>query len=167
MDIFIEPLQKSDAEALFAFELENRAFFEEMIPTRGDDYYIPAVFNKQHKALLDEQANGTSYFYLIKRDHSIIGRINVVDIEGRIGNLGYRVGQAYTGRGVAKRALQLLLKKIREKDIKQMNAKTTTPNIPSQRVLEKNGFQKVAVSDESFEMNGQKLHFMYYTWTTY
>ncbi|MGE7118732.1 GNAT family N-acetyltransferase [Peribacillus sp. NPDC046944] len=169
MDIFIEELQDSDMEELLAFELENRAFFEEMVPSRGDDYYTPAHFNESHKALLDEQTRGASFFYLIKdKHHSILGRINVVDIEEnqRIGHLGYRVGQIYTGRGIANRALQLLLKKIVDKDIKQIHAKTTTTNIPSQKVLEKNGFKKVATSEEGFEMNGQNLHFVYYTLTT-
>lgn len=39
MDIIIEKLQYADAENLFEFELENRDYFEEMVPSRGDDYY--------------------------------------------------------------------------------------------------------------------------------
>lgn len=33
MDIFIEKLHIRDAEDLLKFELENRTFFEEMVPT--------------------------------------------------------------------------------------------------------------------------------------
>lgn len=168
MDIFIEKLRTTDAEALLQFEVENRAFFEEMVPTRGDDYYHPETFNQRHEALLEEQALGDSYFYLIKdQGGSIVGRINLVDIDKtqKIGHLGYRVGQVYTGKGVANQALELLLQTITDQDILKIHAQTTTNNIASQKVLEKNGFTSTATADDEFEMNGQKLKFVYYMWT--
>ena len=168
MDVFIEKLHVKDAEDLYKFELENRTFFEEMVPTRGDDYYNPEIFKKRHESLLEEQVQGGSYFYLIKdKDSSILGRINLVDIDKfqKIGHLGYRVGQAHTGKGIANKALKLLLETITDKEINQIKAKTTTNNIASQKVLEKNGFDRVATSGEEFEMNGQNLNFVYYTLT--
>lgn len=82
MDITLEALPINDAESLFEFELENRAFFEEMVPSRGDDYYNFEVFKSRHQALLDEHAQGDSYFYLIKNNNSsILGRIDVIDID--------------------------------------------------------------------------------------
>ena len=143
MDIYIEKLQDTDAEGLYKFELDNRAFFEEMVPTRGNDYYNLEVFKKRHEDLLEEQVQGGSYFYLIKdKDNSILGRINVVDIDKsqKTGHLGYRVGQAHTGKNIATKALKLLIETVTDIDIKQIKAKTTTNNIASQKVLEKNGF---------------------------
>ncbi|MEK5431058.1 GNAT family N-acetyltransferase [Lysinibacillus sp. FSL R7-0073] len=168
MDIYIERLQVVDAEGLYKFELENRKFFEEMVPTRGDEYYNPEIFKKRHEALLEEQAQGRSYFYLIKDlDSSILGRINLVDIDSfhKIGHLGYRVGQEHTGKGIANKALKKLIETITDEDIKQIKAETTTNNIASQRVLEKNGFKKISTSSENIEMNGQKLNFIYYALT--
>ena len=82
MDIYIEKLQVTDAEELYKFELDNRTFFEEMVPSRGNDYYNLEIFKERHEALLEEQVQGGSYFYLIKdKDSSILGRINVVDID--------------------------------------------------------------------------------------
>lgn len=158
----------TDAKSLFEFELENRTFFEKMVPTRGEDYYDFQVFKNNHKNLLNEQAQEISYFYLIKDEHhSIVGRINLVDIDRsqNLGYLGYRIGQVYTGKGIASKALQLLLETVIEYNIKQVKAKTTTDNIASQRVLEKNGFQHIATDEEKFEMNGQKLQFVYYVWS--
>lgn len=112
MDLYIERLQVADAESLYKFELENRKFFEEMVPTRGEEYYNPEIFKKRHEALLEEQAQGGSYFYLIKNeDSSILGRINLVDIDRfhKIGHLGYRVGQEHTAKGIANQALQKLI----------------------------------------------------------
>ena len=165
MDIFIEKLHVTDAENLYNFELENRNFFEEMVPTRGDAYYNPETFKKRHETLLEEQVIGGSCFYLIKdQDSSIVGRINLVDIDesDKIGYLGYRVGQAYTGKGIAYKALKLLVETVTGGAVKQIKAKTTTNNIASQRVLEKNGFEKIGTSGEEFEMNDQSLKFVYY-----
>lgn len=168
MDVYIERLQVTDAEGLYKFELENRTFFEEMVPTRGDDYYNPEIFKKRHEALLEEQVQGGSCFYLIKdKDSSILGRINLVDIDEfhKIGHLGYRVGQVYTGKGIANKALKILIETVTDQGIKQIKATTTTNNIASQRILEKNGFEIIATSSEEFEMNGQKLGFVYYALT--
>lgn len=168
MDIFIEKLHGADAEDLYKFELENRTFFEELVPTRGDDYYKPEIFKIRHEALLEEQAEGISYFYLIKNEvGSILGRINLVDMDEsrETAHLGYRVGQQHTGKGVAKKALKLLLETVIEQNIKRVLAKTTTNNIASQKILERNGFEHTENSDEEIEMNGQKVRFVNYTWT--
>lgn len=166
MDIFIEKLDGTGAEDLYKFELENRSYFEKMVPTRGDDYYKLETFKLRHESLLEEQANGRSCFYLIKDESdSILGRINFVDVDEshEVGHLGYRIGELHTGKGVAKKALKLFLKQ--EQNVKQVKAKTTTNNIASQKVLEKNGFERTETDDEEFEMNGQKLRFVYYIWT--
>lgn len=168
MDISIVKLKAIDAKKLFDFELENRAFFEKMVPTRGDDYYRLESFQERHEALLEEHAKGLSLFYLIKdQSDSIIGRMNLVDIDELqgVGHIGYRIGQAYTGKGIAVKALNLFLHHISKMNISKINAQTTTTNIASQKVLEKNGFVHVKSSDEEFEMNGQKLKFTYYSWS--
>jgi len=169
MNIFIEKLKDIDAESLRMFEIENRDFFEEMVPSRGDDYYKPDVFKLRHDALLKEQRKGTSIFYVIKdENNSILGRINLVDIDkqSQIGFLGYRVGYKHTGKGIAKKALQLLLEKIDKLEIKEIKAKTTTNNIASQKVLEKNGFERIEVDDEVFEMKNRTLKFVHYKWSS-
>ena len=168
MSICIEELQKSDAENLLDFELRNRVFFEKTVPTRGDEYYIPEIFNKKLDALLDEQLQGISRFYLIKdKEHRIVGRINMVDYDEHLKSchLGYRIGEEHTGKGMASQALALLVGSFLDPNIEIIQAKTTTNNIASQKVLEKNGFEKVDTSDEPFEINEQKVNFIYYTWT--
>ncbi|WP_306798788.1 hypothetical protein [Oceanobacillus saliphilus] len=48
MNIAIKKLQE-DLEKLFEFEIENRAYFEEMVPSREDDYYNFEIFFKKTK----------------------------------------------------------------------------------------------------------------------
>ncbi|MBU9722839.1 MULTISPECIES: GNAT family N-acetyltransferase [Bacillaceae] len=170
MNIKIEQLQALDAVDLFQFELENREFFEKMVPGRGDDYYNFEIFQTRHQALLDEQAQGISYFYLIKElEGAILGRMNLVDIDEsqqqKLGHLGYRVGKSHTGKGVANKGLKLFLETMRQQGVGQILAKTTSDNIASQKVLTKNDFKHVETSAEEFEMNGRKLKFYYYQWS--
>ncbi|MGE7694950.1 GNAT family N-acetyltransferase [Lysinibacillus sp. NPDC094177] len=163
MGISINSLQERDAEELYRFEKSNRQFFEQMVPSRGEDYYNFETFKIRHIELLAEQQEGKSKFYLI-RDNSgnIIGRINLVDIDTKndIAEVGYRVGQEYGGKGIGAKALKLLLET--EISVKKIKAKTTMNNIGSQRVLEKNGFKQVCIDGDEFEMNGQQLQFVDY-----
>lgn len=168
MELYLEKLGIEDARALFAFELDNKSYFEKFVPPRGKEYDHFETFRHHLESLLTEQSQGRCYFYLIKDKHdSILGRMNVVDIEESqgIGHLGYRVGKLYAGKGIASEALTQLLDNILEEGvIKQLNGKTTITNIASQRVLDKNGFVQLGRSDESIELNGQNLKFVHYRW---
>lgn len=168
MKITLHELANHDMENLYAFELENRAYFEKMVPSRGEDYYDFPIFKKKNSMLLDEQAQKLSYFYLIKNelDH-IVGRLNLTDIDKKLqlGHVGYRVGEKHIGQGIANKALQLLLARVSNLGIRQIAAKTTTNNIASQKVLEKNGFTYTGTSSEGFTMHGQNVKFVYYRWS--
>lgn len=167
MTILIDGLQKRDAEDLLEFELKNRNFFEDMVPSRGDEYYNPDVFNKNLIALLDEQFQGLSQFYLIKDNKQILGRINLVDFDEyrKICHLGYRIGQEHTKKGIGSKALAILLESLTDTNIEVIKAKTTTNNIASQKVLEKNGFEKMeGTSNEQVEKNTYKVNFIFYKW---
>lgn len=93
--------------------------------------------------MLIEQADGDSYFYLIRNEEKeIIGRINLVDIdtETQISSLGYRVGEKFTKKGVATATVKLILDVAKNNEITEVHAKTTTNNLASQIVLEKADF---------------------------
>ncbi|RWZ58586.1 N-acetyltransferase [Halobacillus fulvus] len=165
MSIQLEKLQLADLHPLYEFERENRHFFEKMVPSRGDDYYRLDTFEKNHKALLDEQTRGEAFYSLIKDEHGhILGRMNLTDIDltERSGSIGYRIGEEHTGKGIAYQALELFLEDLSHNGIRRVFAKTTTNHIASQKVLEKNGFEYRWTDDEVFEMNGQLLKFVYY-----
>lgn len=165
MEISINLMQEMDAPDLFDFELENRNFFETMVPSRGADYYIWDTFMKRHRELLNEQESGLSHFYLVKDvDGRIAGRINLVDIDTAMSTaeIGFRIGKADAGKGIGTHALWQLLSTV--STIKHIHAKTTTVNKGSQKILEKNGFIQLKVSDDEFELNGQKMKFVHYLW---
>lgn len=165
MNISMERLKMEDIEELYLFEIKNRTYFEQTVPSRGEDYYHHEIFMRKNIALLEEQARGESYFFLIKEGESIIGRINLIDIDKKQkkADLGYRIGVEHSGKGIASLAVALLLQTISWEEINQVNAKTTANNIASQRVLERNGFQKVQAKEEAYYIDGESIEFIYYT----
>ncbi|RXJ04261.1 N-acetyltransferase [Anaerobacillus alkaliphilus] len=165
MEIFLTRLLDKDARKLFLFEEENRSFFETLVPGRGDEYYNYDTFLTRHNELLEEQIRGESYFYLIKNElGEILGRVNFVDIDAHTAQIGYRVGEQFLGRGIAQKAVKLGLIEARSHGIKTIYAKTTSNNIGSQKVLERNNFRLVNEDQEEIEFLGQTVRFIHFAW---
>lgn len=63
------------------------------------------------------------------------------------GQVGYAVGEAYRGRGLAARALRLLLPLAREHDIQRLWIACDPANVASRRTCENVGFQLQEIVD--------------------
>jgi ribosomal-protein-alanine N-acetyltransferase len=167
VNIQLELLAAEDAAALLAFEIENRTFFESSVPGRGDGYYQPEGFQERQGVLLDEQEGGESFFYLIKDEKGgILGRVNLVDIDKqeRCGSLGYRISENQCGKGIAAKAVGMLIDELPALGVKRVDAKTTPNNAASQRVLEKNGFEMTENSLVGISGSKEDAQFIYYSW---
>ncbi|MFG1958953.1 GNAT family N-acetyltransferase [Nonomuraea sp. NPDC049028] len=143
----LKQLHAGHAPAVLAFELANRAYFAASISDRGDDFFDQ--FTDRYNALLAEQEAGVCAFYvLIAEDGSVLGRFNLVDIEDRIANLGYRVAQHVAGRGVATATVRELCRLAASRHgLCTLRAATAHKNAPSQKVLTKAGFVLVGPAD--------------------
>jgi ribosomal-protein-alanine N-acetyltransferase len=143
----LQPLQADHAPAVLAFELANRAYFAASIPDRGDEYFDR--FTERFGGLLAEQDAGTCAFYvLVDDDGSVLGRFNLVDIEDHVAELGYRVAQRVTGRGVATATVQELCRLAAARHgLRTVRAAAADQNVASQRVLTNAGFVAVGPAD--------------------
>jgi ribosomal-protein-alanine N-acetyltransferase len=142
----LEQLTAGHAPAVLAFELANRAYFAASISDRGDDFFDQ--FTDRYNALLVEQEAGTSAFYVLVEDGSVLGRFNLYDIEDGTANLGYRVAQHVAGRGVATTTvLELCRVASSRHGLRALRAATSDENAASQRVLTKAGFVLVGPAD--------------------
>ena len=131
----LQLLRADHAASILAFESTNRVFFATSISDRGDEYF--ENFAARHHALLAEQEEGIGAFYvLVDEDGAVLGRFNLVFVGDGVGELGYRVAQHVTGRGVATATVRDLcsLAASRHRLI-TLRAATSDENVASQRVL--------------------------------
>lgn len=136
-------LDVGHAPAVLAFELANRAYFAASVSDRGDEFYDR--FADRHSALLAEQEAGSCACYvLVAEDGSVLGRFNLYDVKDGAANLGYRVAQHVTGRGVATAAVRELCRLAAARHgLRTLRAATAHANAASQKVLAKAGFVAV------------------------
>lgn len=140
----LERLRADHADALLAFERENREYFARTVPDRGDAYF--ADFATRHKALLAEQDAGVCHFHVLVDGEGshIIGRVNLLDVEDGTAELGYRVGEHSAGKGVATAAVAEVCRVAGTTyGLTALVAVTHLDNLASRAVLERNAFTAV------------------------
>jgi RimJ/RimL family protein N-acetyltransferase len=139
----LELLRAGHGPAVLAFELANRRYFAAFISDRGEDFF--ERFTAGYDALLAEQeAGGCACYALVAADGSVLGRFNLIDIDGGTAKLGYRVAEHVAGRGVATAAVRELCRLAASRHgLRTLRAATSHGNAASRRVLAKAGFVPV------------------------
>jgi len=139
----ISRLTAGHAEALLAFERENRAYFSASVPDRGDDYFTG--FAARHRELLAEQDAGLHHFHVVEdADGTLLGRINLIGVKDGSAELGYRIAETAAGRGLATWAVRrLCVPAVQEYGLTLLRAETTLDNAGSRAVLARTGFEPV------------------------
>ncbi|MEU5363446.1 GNAT family N-acetyltransferase [Streptomyces sp. NPDC005925] len=140
--VTLRRLRADHADALLAFEKDNRAYFAASVSDRGDAYFTADGFAARHAALLAEQEAGVCHFHVVlDAAGELIGRVNLVDVADGSAELGYRVGRRAAGRGVATAAVAGLCRTAaRSYGLVALTAVTTRDNAASMTVLARNGF---------------------------
>nr|WP_202515194.1 MULTISPECIES: GNAT family protein [unclassified Streptomyces] len=148
-------LHATHAPAVLAFELANRTYFAASVPDRGDDYFDR--FTERYDALLAEQEAGVCAFYvLVAEDGSVLGRFNLIDIEHRTAELGYRVAEHVTGRGVATATVRELCRLAAQRHgLRTVRAACAHDNTASHRVLTKAGFVPIGPAGQE-DLGGKR-----------
>ncbi|MEU5043755.1 GNAT family N-acetyltransferase [Streptomyces griseorubiginosus] len=136
----LKRLHARHAPAVLAFELADRAYFAASVSDRGDAFF--ACFTDRFAALLAEQEAGVCAFHvLVDEDGSVLGRFNLLDIEDGTAQLGYRVAQHVTGRGVATATVRDLCRRAPAAyGLRTLRAAVAHQNVASRKVLTKAGF---------------------------
>jgi [ribosomal protein S5]-alanine N-acetyltransferase len=141
--VTLERLSAAHSDALLAFERENRAYFAELIPDRGDAYFDE--FDLRHESLLAEQEAGICQFHVLVDDAgAVVGRVNLIDLENGSAELGYRIAEKAGGKGLASAAVRAIIGlAASEYGLTTLRARTTLDNPRSQAVLTRAGFRPV------------------------
>nr|WP_051741725.1 GNAT family N-acetyltransferase [Kitasatospora sp. MBT66] len=138
----LERLTAEHAGRVLAFEQDNRGFFADSVPDRGDEYFTPDGFADRHRALLAEQAEGRCHFHVVLNSYGqIVGRVNLVDVADGSAELGYRVAEADTGQGVGRAAVEQVLRLAAgDYGLSSLTAVSSPDNQASRALLARTGF---------------------------
>lgn len=163
----IHPLQPAHADALLAFELENRAFFEASINARPEADYQPEGLRAAIAQAMHDAEAGVAFRYLVLDARgAIVGRVNLTGVRRahfHCADLGYRVAQSACGQGVASDAVrQVLAQAFGPLGLRRVQACARPENVASVAVLRRNRFSMFGRSRRSFELHGAWYDRLYF-----
>ena len=123
--------------------LENREFLAPYEPPRGERFYT--VDGQRERIEENDQKT-----FAILDGERIVGTVtlsNIVLGPFQSANLGYWVAERVNGRGLATSAVAEVAEfAFGELGLHRLEAATLVDNVASQRVLEKNGFERIGVA---------------------
>lgn len=156
----IRPLRPEDAEELAALYLANRDFLAPFEPARPPEFFTPETQRGRIAARADD---GFHRFAILDGD-AIAGTISVFHIVREAlqsGTVGYWVDRGRNGRGLATGAVEeAVAYMFGELGLHRAEAGTLVENVPSQRVLEKAGFERIGLARHYLRINGEWRDFL-------
>lgn len=153
------PLTVEDAEPLVDLLRRNREFLAPWQPAGDRTFFTLAGQRAAIEKLLDDQQRGVAVAHVILDEDRIIGRVtlsNVVRGAFQSCHLGYWVSSADNGRGHASAAVaQIAQLAFSELGLHRIEAGTLPHNIASQRVLQRNGFERFGLAKRYLQIAGR------------
>jgi ribosomal-protein-alanine N-acetyltransferase len=152
-----------DAEPLAALLNANRRFLGRWQPVRPDTPYTAENQRSAIAELLRQHVQGTVLPHVIldgsAGEERIVGRITLSDIVRyafRSCHLGYWVAEADNRRGHATAAVGVIARvAFSELELHRLQAGVLPANGGSQRVLERNGFERIGLARAYLAINGR------------
>jgi ribosomal-protein-alanine N-acetyltransferase len=150
----IRPLTADDADELAALYVANRHFLAPFEPRRPDVFFTPAGQRERIGVYGDE-----SWLFAILDGAAIAGTISLTNtVRGALqsANTGYWIDKTRNGRGLATQAVADVLEfAFGEAGLHRVEAGTLVDNHASQRVLEKNGFERFGLAPRYLHIAGE------------
>jgi ribosomal-protein-alanine N-acetyltransferase len=146
-----------DAPAITALLIENREFMAPWEPCRDDAFFTVEAQRKLIAATLERKAQGLILPHVILDETRVVGRINLNNIVRgafQSASLGYWVSAKENGRGLATVSS---MKRVAfgQLDLHRLEAGTLLHNTASQRVLQRNGFERFGLAPRYVKIAGQ------------
>ena len=156
----IRPLRVEDAEELAALYDANREFLASNEPVRPPGFFTP---DGQRERIAERAADGFHQFAILDGD-AIAGTINLFHVLREVlqsGTIGYWVDRSRNGRGLATAAVgEILSYAFDELALHRIEAATLVDNLPSQRVLGKNGFERIGLARRFLRIDDEWRDFL-------
>jgi [ribosomal protein S5]-alanine N-acetyltransferase len=150
----IRLLAPEDAEEIAALYVANRDFLAPFEPDRTEEFFTPAFQRRR----IDTAGEDHWRWGIVHADR-LAGMVVLADVlRGalQVGNVGYWVDRKHNGRGLASAAVADVIEfSFREAGLHRLEAGTLVDNHASQRVLEKNGFERYGLARKLLRINGE------------
>jgi [ribosomal protein S5]-alanine N-acetyltransferase len=151
-------IRLDDAEALCSLIVTNLAFLAPWEPEYPDGHFTAAGQRRSIDTALGLHAARRALPHVILDGDRIVGRITLDGIERgpfQSGHVGYWVGEADNGRGHASAGLaEICTLAFGELGLHRVEAGTLAHNAGSQRVLERNGFERFGLAPRYLKIAG-------------
>jgi len=157
--VSIRLVSAHDAARLSELETENREYLQAGGPVRSDHYVSVEGQRELISGMLEAHRSGTCAPFVVEADGAVVGRILLAAIVRggfQSASVGYWVTESMSGRGIASRALQLLVDHaFGELGLHRLEAATTLANAASAHILTRAGFEQYAVARDYLWMGGR------------
>lgn len=155
----IRLIEPADAAAIAAHRARDVEAFRPWEPAQPAGYFTPEGQAERIDKLLAGNRAGTVWPGVVLADDHVIGQVTVGGIlpqpHLRRASLGYWIATVAQNQGHAGRAVALVLRVMTDDlGLHRAEASTNLNNLPSQRVLRRNGFTPYGVAHSSLLLNG-------------
>lgn len=149
----------ADSDALAELRVRNRAYLTPWEPIRPEPFFTPAGQAADLAAVLDRYERGDAAPFVIVNDEGlVIGRLTLSGIvRGAFQScvVSYWVAEEHTGKGLASEAVADALQyAFMTLGLHRVQAETLPENEPSQRVLQRNGFERYGLAPRYLKIAG-------------
>ena len=152
-----------DYDAWYHLRSSSRDFLRPFEPRWTEADLGRRVFSLRVKRARIEAEEGTDYSFFVflssGGDDRLVGGITLSNIRRRAAqfvNLGYWMGQPFAGKGLMSEAVAVSLPFVFETlDLHRIHAAFLPGNMPSRRVLEKNGFVEEGFAENYLQIDGR------------
>jgi ribosomal-protein-alanine N-acetyltransferase len=156
----IRPVGPEDADELAELYGANRDFLAPFEPVRPPEFFT----GDGQRERLARQLEGETHPFAILDDGAIAGTINLFGIVReslQSGVIGYWVDHRRNGRGLATGAVgEILAYAFSGLELHRIEAATLVDNVPSQRVLEKNAFERIGLARRYLRIDDEWRDFL-------
>lgn len=153
-------IRPDDAPVVAQLAGVNRDFLAPWEPARTEAHFTERGQRLAIQTALAEHAHGRSLpFVIVDEADEVVGRINLNNIvrgASQSASLGYWLDQKSGGRGLATAAVRAITRlAFTELGLHRIQADTLVNNVPSQRVLARAGFVRMALAPSYLKIAGR------------
>jgi len=165
----LHPLRRRDAAEWSRLRVANETWLSRWEPTHAlpwRERHTPAAYRAMRRAVLRRAKEGTSLPFAVRVEGRLAGQVtidNIVRGAVRMGHLGYWIDHEVAGRGMGSLAVALVCDHaFGAVGLHRVQAEIRPENVPSQRLVERLGFQREGLLRRYLDIDGDwRDHFTY------